>query len=104
MANSVKRREGEIKEEEERKKKEEEKFNKSRGMDFTYVWIMYRLLVWKSHFAKVVKENSYYKYCKTRENFNFLKNFETVISVKIRNYSRSRITKRTSPLESSREI
>ena len=43
--------------------------------------------------------------CKTRENFNFLKkNGKMVISVKIRNFSRSQMTKRTSPLESSREI
>ena len=42
--------------------------------------------------------------CKTRENFNFLKKGKMVISVKIQNFSRSRMTKRTSPLESSREI
>ena len=42
--------------------------------------------------------------CKTRENSNFLKNEKTVISVKIRNISISRMTKRISPLESSREI
>ena len=42
--------------------------------------------------------------CKTRENSNFLKNGKMVISVKIRNFSRSRMTKRTSPLESFREI
>ena len=42
--------------------------------------------------------------CKTRENFNFLKNGKIVISVKIRNFSRSRMTKRNSPLKSSREI
>ena len=42
--------------------------------------------------------------CKTRENYNFLKIGKMVISVKIRNFSRSRMTKRTSPLESSREI
>ena len=42
--------------------------------------------------------------CKTRENSNFLKNDKMVISVKIQNFSRSRMTKRTSPLESSREI
>ena len=42
--------------------------------------------------------------CKTRENLNFLKNGKTVISVKIQNFSRSRMTKRTSSLESSREI
>ena len=42
--------------------------------------------------------------CKTRENFNFLKKGKMVISVRIQNFSRSRMTKRTSPLESSREI
>ena len=42
--------------------------------------------------------------CKTRENSNFRKKGKTVISIKIRNFSRSRMTKRTSPLESSREI
>ena len=41
---------------------------------------------------------------KPRENPNFLKNGRMVISVKIRNFSRSRMMKRTSPLESSREI
>ena len=34
----------------------------------------------------------------------FLKKGKIVISVKIRNFSRSRMTKRTSPLKSSREI
>ena len=42
--------------------------------------------------------------CKTQENFNFLKNGKIVILVKIRNFSRSRMTKRISPLESSRKI
>ena len=42
--------------------------------------------------------------CKTRENSNFLKNGKMVNSVKIRKFSRSRMTKRTSPLESSRKI
>ena len=44
------------------------------------------------------------KRCKTRENFNFLKKGKMVILVKIRNFSRSQMTKRTSPLESSHEI
>ena len=43
-------------------------------------------------------------WCKTRENSNFLKNGKIVISVKIQNFSRSRMTKLISPLESSREI
>ena len=42
--------------------------------------------------------------CKTRENSNFLKKGKIIISVKIQNFSRSRMTKRTSPLESSHEI
>ena len=40
----------------------------------------------------------------TPENSNFLKNGKIVILVKIRNFSKSRMTKWTSPLESSREI
>ena len=42
--------------------------------------------------------------CKTRENSNFLKKSKMVISVKIRNFSRSRIAKRTSSLKLSCEI
>ena len=42
--------------------------------------------------------------CETPRKSNFLKNGKMVISVKIRNFSRYRMTKRTSPLESSREI
>ena len=41
---------------------------------------------------------------KPEENPNFLKNGKMVISIKIRNFSRSRMMKRTSLLESSREI
>ena len=41
---------------------------------------------------------------KPRENPNFLKNDKMVISVKIWNFSISRMMKRTSPLESSRDI
>ena len=41
---------------------------------------------------------------KPRENSNFLKNGKMVILVKIRNFSRSQMKKRTSPLESSHEI
>ena len=41
---------------------------------------------------------------KTRENFNFLKKGKIVILVKIRNFSSSQMTKRTSPFDSSREI
>ena len=42
--------------------------------------------------------------CKTRENSNFLKKGKIVILVKIRNFSRSRMTKWTSPLELSHKI
>ena len=42
--------------------------------------------------------------CETLENLDFLRKDKMIISVKIRNFSRSRMTKRTSPLESSREI
>ena len=41
---------------------------------------------------------------KTRENSNFLKKGKIVISVKIRNFSRSQMMKRTFPLKSSHEI
>ena len=40
----------------------------------------------------------------TPENSNFLKNGKIVISVKIRNFSRSWMTKRISSLESFHEI
>ena len=40
----------------------------------------------------------------TRENSNFWKKGKIVISVKIRNFSRSRMMKRISLLESSHEI
>ena len=42
--------------------------------------------------------------CKTRENSNFLKKGKIVISIKIQNFSRSRMTKQTFPLKSSRKI
>ena len=42
--------------------------------------------------------------CKARENSNFRKNDKMVISLKIRNFSRSRMTKQISPLELSREV
>ena len=44
------------------------------------------------------------KLCETPRKSNFLKKGKMVISVKIRNFSRSRMTKRTSPLELSHEI
>ena len=42
--------------------------------------------------------------CETLENPDFLRKDKMVILVKNQNFSRSRMTKRTSPLESSREI
>ena len=42
--------------------------------------------------------------CETPEISNFLRKGKIVISVKTRNFSRSRMTKQISPLESSREI
>ena len=45
-----------------------------------------------------------YLYCETPRKSNFLKKGKIVISVKIQKFSRSRMTKRTSLLESSREI
>ena len=41
--------------------------------------------------------------CKIRENSNFRKKGKTVILVKTQNFSRSRMTKQISPLESSWE-
>ena len=42
--------------------------------------------------------------CKTRENSNFRRKGKMIISVKIRNFSKSQMMKRTSPLESSYKI
>ena len=42
--------------------------------------------------------------CETPRKSNFLKNGKMVISIKIHDFSRSRMTKQTSPLESSHEI
>ena len=42
--------------------------------------------------------------CETLKNPDFLRKGKMVFSVKILNFSRSRMTKRTSPLESSLEI
>ena len=51
-----------------------------------------------------VINNSHCSSCKTQGNSNFLKKGKMVISVKMLNFSRSRMMKRTSPLESSSEI
>ena len=40
--------------------------------------------------------------CETPKNPDFLRKDKMVISIKIQNFSRSLMTKRTSPLESSR--
>ena len=53
---------------------------------------------------RAISATTIFKMCKTRENSNFLKKGKTVISVKIQNFSRSRMIKLNSPLESSREI
>ena len=42
--------------------------------------------------------------CETSRNLDFLRKDKMVISVKIRNFSRSQMMKWISPLESSREI
>ena len=42
--------------------------------------------------------------CETMRKFNFQENGKMVISIKIWNFSRSQMMKRTSPLESSHEI
>ena len=42
--------------------------------------------------------------CKTQENSNFLKKCKMVISIQTQNFFRSRMTKQTLPLKSSREI
>ena len=42
--------------------------------------------------------------CKTPEKSNFLKNDKMIISLKIQNFSRSRMMKQTSPLEFSHKI
>ena len=52
----------------------------------------------------VIPKNYFTFYVKPRENRNFLKKGKMVISVKSWNFSRTRMTKWTLPLESSREI
>ena len=55
-------------------------------------------------FEKESKESKYGHALKPREKPNFMKNGKMVILVKTWNFSRSQMMKRTSPLESSREI
>ena len=59
------------------------------------------ILLWCLICRRLVKSDAF---CETPENPDFLRKDKMVISVKIRNFSISRMTKRTSPLESSREI
>ena len=58
----------------------------------------------KKNKLKIVLGSLPGRICETPENPCFLRKDKMVISVKIWNFSRSRMTKRTSPLESSREI
>ena len=59
----------------------------------------------KYDFLSTKKDQLFFnKNRKTRENSNFLKKGKMVISVKIQNFSRSRMMKRTSRLESSCEV
>ena len=79
-----------------------------------FLHLKFRLLVTNFFITECLFSYSGYRYVfgleviclyyKTRGNSNFLRKCKLVISVKIRNFSRSRMTKRTSPLESSREI
>ena len=57
-----------------------------------------------SQYLALLKSKAMRSICEPPRKSNFLKNDKIVISVKIRNFSRSQMTKRTSPLESSREI
>ena len=63
------------------------------GATFYFIFLKTKGVYWIRTFDDI--------YCKTRENSNFLKKGKIVISVKIRNFSRSWMTKRTSPLKSS---
>ena len=56
------------------------------------------------HWMVVKGEVESRDFVKPQENTNFLKNGKIVILIKIRNFSRSRMMKWTSPLESSLEI
>ena len=56
-------------------------------------------------FLEVENRSTQTYFCKTREKFKFFeKKSKMVISVENRKFSRSRMTKRTAPLNSSREI
>ena len=69
--------------------------------------------MFKIEFSKSPKKKSlklgsvgwvYGRSCETLRKSNFLRKGKRVISIKIRNFSRYRMTKWTSPLESSCEI
>ena len=62
------------------------------------------ITIFLDSFIRLNEINIVQRLCKTRENSNFLKKGKMVISVKIRNFCRSRMMKRTSSLESSHEI
>ena len=67
--------------------------------------ILYFHIICRIHFMSLTLYFLYlYTGCETSKNPDFLRKDKMVISVKIQNFSRSRMTKRTSPLESSREI
>ena len=57
-----------------------------------------------AHIKAIIKAQFTLTTVKPRENPNFLKNGKMVISIKIQIFSRSRMMKRTSPLESSLKI
>ena len=74
------------------------------GGNRTTAKVLQSRFYWPTIFKDVHHFVSTCEKCKTRENSNFLKKSKIVISVKTQNFSGSRMTKRTSPLESSREI
>ena len=63
-----------------------------------------RMLIHLTCFSDIVNFLDVGTCCETPRKSNFLKKGKMVILVKIINYSRSQMMKRTSPLESSREI
>ena len=63
--------------------------------DLELAVVVFALRIWRHYLYEVFE---------TPKNSDFLRNDKMVIPVKIRNFSRSRMTKRTSQLESSCEI
>ena len=89
-------------------KRKREPRERERGGEEKYFFLFFSSItslfdIWKSD-----RQNSSGKeekcYCETPKNPDFLRKGKMVILVKIHNFSRSRMTKRTSPLESSRKI